>query len=99
MVYSHQLQATHCCETPSWTGRWFTRSLMIQWGDVGTWVGGIGTVAAFILAIALFVHTSEQSAGGSERRRPTPAALSRPRLLWVPRLPVSGVFDLPPVHA
>ncbi len=24
MVYSHQLQAAHCCETPSWTGRWFT---------------------------------------------------------------------------
>ena len=24
MVYSRQLQATHCTETPSWTGRWFT---------------------------------------------------------------------------
>ena len=24
MVYSHQLQATHCRETPSWTGRWFS---------------------------------------------------------------------------
>jgi hypothetical protein len=23
MVYSRQLQATHCAETPSWTGRWF----------------------------------------------------------------------------
>ncbi len=24
MMYSHQLQATHCHETPSWTGRWFS---------------------------------------------------------------------------
>ena len=24
MVYSHQLQATHCTEVPSWTGRWFS---------------------------------------------------------------------------
>ena len=24
MVYSRQLQATHCHERPSWTGRWFT---------------------------------------------------------------------------
>ena len=23
MVYSQQLQPTHCRETPSWTGRWF----------------------------------------------------------------------------
>ncbi len=24
MIYSRQLQATHCHEEPSWTGRWFT---------------------------------------------------------------------------
>ena len=24
MVYGRQLQATHCRETPSWTGRWFS---------------------------------------------------------------------------
>ena len=24
MVYSHQLQATHCREAPAWTGRWFS---------------------------------------------------------------------------
>ncbi len=24
MVYSEQLQATHCAGTPSWTGRWFS---------------------------------------------------------------------------
>jgi hypothetical protein len=24
MVYSRQMQATHCHETPSWTGRWFS---------------------------------------------------------------------------
>ena len=24
MVYGSQLQATHCRETPSWTGRWFS---------------------------------------------------------------------------
>ena len=24
MVYSRQMQATHCRETPSWTGRWFS---------------------------------------------------------------------------
>jgi hypothetical protein len=24
MVYSRQMQATHCVETPSWTGRWFS---------------------------------------------------------------------------
>jgi hypothetical protein len=24
MIYSRQLQATHCDEPPSWTGRWFT---------------------------------------------------------------------------
>ena len=24
MVYSRQMQATHCQERPSWTGRWFT---------------------------------------------------------------------------
>jgi hypothetical protein len=22
MVYDHNLQATHCRETPAWTGRW-----------------------------------------------------------------------------
>jgi hypothetical protein len=26
MVYSKQLQATHCAEPPSWTGRWFSPS-------------------------------------------------------------------------
>jgi hypothetical protein len=24
MIYSRQLQATHCHDTPSWTGRWFS---------------------------------------------------------------------------
>ena len=24
MVHDHQGQATHCSETPSWTGRWFS---------------------------------------------------------------------------
>jgi hypothetical protein len=24
MVYSHQLQATHCTGTPAYTGRWFS---------------------------------------------------------------------------
>ena len=24
MVYDHNLQATHCREAPSWTGRWFS---------------------------------------------------------------------------
>jgi hypothetical protein len=24
MVYDHNLQATHCIERPSWTGRWFS---------------------------------------------------------------------------
>jgi hypothetical protein len=24
MVYDRNLQATHCHETPSWTGRWFS---------------------------------------------------------------------------
>ena len=24
MVYSKQLQAAHCYETPSWTGSWFS---------------------------------------------------------------------------
>ena len=24
MVYSHQLQAIHCHEAPSWSGRWFS---------------------------------------------------------------------------
>jgi hypothetical protein len=24
MVYSQQLQATHCRQAPAWTGRWFS---------------------------------------------------------------------------
>jgi hypothetical protein len=24
MLYDHNLQATHCREAPSWTGRWFS---------------------------------------------------------------------------
>jgi hypothetical protein len=24
MLYDHNLQATHCQEVPSWTGRWFS---------------------------------------------------------------------------
>jgi hypothetical protein len=24
MIYDHNLQATHCAETPTWTGRWFS---------------------------------------------------------------------------
>ena len=24
LVYDHQLQSSHCLETPSWTGRWFS---------------------------------------------------------------------------
>ncbi len=26
MIYNRQLQATHCHESPSWTGRWFSPS-------------------------------------------------------------------------
>ena len=24
MVYDHNMQATHCAESPTWTGRWFS---------------------------------------------------------------------------
>lgn len=27
MVYSHQLQTTHCSEAPTHTGRWFTSGI------------------------------------------------------------------------
>jgi hypothetical protein len=31
MVHDRQLQATHCPETPSWTGRWFAPSGKQWW--------------------------------------------------------------------
>ena len=32
MVYSRQLQATHCAEAPTWTGRWFSPRGDRWWG-------------------------------------------------------------------
>lgn len=26
MIHDHQGQATHCCQEPTWTGRWFSPS-------------------------------------------------------------------------
>ena len=35
VIHDRQLQATHCMETPTWTGRWFAPSGDRWWRCVG----------------------------------------------------------------
>jgi hypothetical protein len=37
MVYDHNLQSTHCIESPTWTGRWFSPR-GDRWWRVWAWV-------------------------------------------------------------